>query len=214
MIYFIADLHGTESHDALRRYLDLYKEGDLLVILGDLGLRFRDTEENRAFDAFIMSIDRPIALVDGNHENHPYLRSFPEEDFCGGRVHRISPHIVYLKRGHVFQIADRTFFVMGGCRSTEKWYESGHVYAGEDPSREEIAFAYETLERHNNHVDYVLTHKYKPDMQSDDPYTLDGLVAYIDKRVEFRHWYCGHWHKNERYDERHTIVYDTPIAIE
>ena len=33
MIYLISDLHGEEAFDGLNKYLSLYKEGDLLLIL-------------------------------------------------------------------------------------------------------------------------------------------------------------------------------------
>ena len=74
---------------------------------------------------------------------------------------------------------------------------------------EEIALAYEYLSICGNRVDYVLTHKYHPDMHGDDPLTLDGLKEYIDSKVDFKCWYAGHWHKNIRFDDRHIIVCDS-----
>ena len=61
MIYFISD-----------------PQGDLLIVLGDLG--FTDTEENRAFDEYFLSLPYPVAVVDGNHENFDRLYSYPEEE--------------------------------------------------------------------------------------------------------------------------------------
>ena len=49
----------------------------------------------------------------------------------------------------------------------------GLWFDGEEPSAEEISLAYENLSVYKNKVDYVLTHKYHPDMctgdQSEDP---------------------------------------------
>ena len=74
--------------------------------------------------------------------------------------------------------------------------------------------AYSNLRLYRNRVDYILTHKYHPDMQSDDEASLDGLKEYIDGNVTFKHWYAGHWHKELVFDERHTIVYDKIFCIE
>lgn len=61
--------------------------------------------------------------------------------------------------------------------------------------------------------DYVLTHKYYPDMASDDKMTIEGLKEYIDKNVEFKHWYSGHWHREIEFDNRHTVVYENLKAL-
>ncbi|MBO7763131.1 MAG: metallophosphoesterase, partial [Clostridia bacterium] len=167
MIYLTSDLHGGENTAGLMQYLDAYRTGDLLLILGDVGLSFEDTEENRRFTERFLSIDRPIAFLDGNHENHPYLNAFPEEAFCGGTVNRLSPYIVRLRRGEIYDIDGRSFFVMGGCKSSAAWRERGLLYEGEEPSREEIAHGYKTLRRRGNRVDFVLTHKYDPTAASE-----------------------------------------------
>lgn len=205
MIYFASDMHATHM-EGVQSYLENYKEGDLLIILGDLGLKFEKTEGNREFTENFLKIDKPILLVEGNHENHPYLNACPEEEWHGGKINRISESIIRLKRGHVFTIEDKTFFVMGGCKSSAKWKPMGLWFEGEEPTPEEIDFAYKNLSANSNKVDYVLTHKYHPDMHSDDPMTLEGLKDYIDKNVEFSQWYAGHWHQEIHYDEKHTIV--------
>lgn len=38
-------------------------------------------------------------FIDGNHENHKLLNSFPVESWHGGLVHRIRPSIIHLMRG-------------------------------------------------------------------------------------------------------------------
>ena len=213
MIYFISDLHGGEATEGLDRYLSLRRDGDLLIILGDVGLQFENTEENRAFTESFLSLDFPIAFVEGNHENHAYLNAFPEEEWCGGRVNRLSPYIVRLQRGNIFTLEGKTFFVMGGCKSSAKWKARGLWFEGEEPNERELSLGYENLRRFDNRVDYILTHKYAPDMKSDDPLTLDGLKDYIDNNVTFPHWYAGHWHSEFAYDDRHTVVYDNPVLL-
>ena len=212
MIYFISDCHAIRT-DGLKNYVESYKPGDLLIVLGDLGIKFEKTEENRKFTEYFLSIDKPIAIVDGNHENHPYLNSLPEEEWRGGKINRLTKNIIRLKRGHIFTLEGNTFFVMGGCKSSAKWKPMGLWFEGEEPTPEEIAFAYKNLSAHSNKVDYILTHKYHPDMHGDDPMTLEGLKDYIDEKVDFKKWYAGHWHGETVYDERHVIVFDTPTPL-
>lgn len=58
----------------LTEYLEKATDDGLLIILGDMGLEFRDTEENKKFTEQFLAIKKNIAIVDGNHENfedHP-----------------------------------------------------------------------------------------------------------------------------------------------
>ena len=212
MIYFLSDQHGGEKIGDLKKYLDTAGDGDLLIILGDIGLKFRDTEENRAFDELVLSANKKIAFLDGNHENFKYIYSFPEEEWRGGKVHRLTENVVHLERGYVYEIDGRSFFVFGGCKSSLKWKELGLWQPEEAPTEEEIERAYSNLKKYGNKVDYILTHKYEVGKGTRTEELLE-LCAFIDKEVEFNHWYAGHWHANKPEDEKHTFIYDvlTPL---
>ena len=217
MIYLISDPHGGESMKGLQSYLEICTDSDLLIILGDLGVMFEDTEENRSFTEWFLSLDKQIAVVEGNHENHSFINSFPSDIWCGGEVHRLSDTIVHLKRGNIYNIEEKTFFVMGGCKSSAKWKEMGLWFDGEEPTEEELSLSYSNLSKYDNKVDYVLTHKYVnyKDAENDkyQPLSLEGLTKYIDENVTFSHWYSGHWHINKIIDAKHTIVYDEPVPL-
>ena len=47
----------------------------------------------------------------------PCLVKYPIENWHGGRVQPIRPHVLHLMRGQVFELAGRTFFTMGGAAS-------------------------------------------------------------------------------------------------
>lgn len=216
MIYFLSDLHGGESITGLQEYLSYYKPNDLLVLLGDVSLQFGGTAENERFTTWFLSLPCRIAMVDGNHENNAFLASFPEEVWCGGKVHRLSPTIVHLQRGYVYTIDGARFFVMGGCKSSAKWKEQGLWYEGEAPDETELRRGYDALRAAGHRVEYILTHAYWNDTElpsNPPPLTLEGLIRHIDRAVEFRHWYSGHRHWAGQLDARHTVVYDTPIPL-
>ena len=213
MIYLLSDQHGGECYGDLQKYLDTATDDDLLIILGDLGLRFQDTEENRRFDEFVLSANKKIALVDGNHENFDYLYSFPEEELYGGMVHRITENLVHLERGYIYTIQGKTFFTFGGCVSGAKWKPLGLWYPEEAPTEEELARAYENREKYRRKVDYILVHKYDTGIGPICPPLFD-LCRFIDEDVEFKHFYAGHWHKNMCLDSKHTFVYDKFVRVE
>ena len=213
MIYFISDPHGGECMAGFEKYFKLYQPGDLLIILGDLGLYFGGSEENLRFTEWFLSLEIPILIVDGNHENFARLNAFPLETRFGNTVNRLGKSIFRLQRGRIYEIEGKSFFVMGGCKSSAKWAKMGLWYEGEEPSGEEISRAYASLTEQGNEVDYILTHKYEPSETERDPRTLEGLRNYIDAEVSFRHWYAGHWHRKIEVDEKHTVVFDEPLAL-
>ena len=212
MIYLLSDEHGGEKVGDLKKYIQNNNDNNLLIILGDVGLKFADTKENKEFDEFLLSSKNKIAIIDGNHENFKYLYSFPEENWGGGVIHRITDNIIHLERGYVYEIDGKTFFVFGGCKSSKKWKEQGLWQIEEAPTEEEILRAYENLKKYNYKVDYILMHKYEKGEGEPTKELLD-LCSFIDKNVDFKHFYAGHWHYAKAIDSKHTIVYDKLVEI-
>ncbi len=210
MIYFLSDLHAVMDFAALKKYLHSASENDLLIILGDIGLEFENTLQNNKFNSEFLSANKKIAFLDGNHENFNYLNSFPQEKWNGGIVGRLTENIVHLKRGNIYNIDGKSFFVFGGCKSSPKWKEMGLWYPEEEPSDRELSLAYENLKRCNYKVDYVLTHRYDKFTKDDK---LQELIDFIDDNVSFDKWFSGHWHENNIIDEKHLVVYDKLTSL-
>ncbi len=209
MIYLLSDLHGSADFKGLDEYISRGKENDLLIILGDVGLAFENTDENRRFTERFLSINKNIAIVDGNHENFEFLNSFPEQELYGSKVRRLTEHIVLLQRGNIYNIDGKSFFVFGGCKSSPKWKEQGLWHPGDEPTESQLDAAYHVLKEHEHKVDYILTHKYEqiPGVGTVCE-KLQQLCRFIDENVSFKLWYAGHWHKIGMIDEKHLIVYD------
>ena len=58
-----------------------------------------------------------LAFVDGNHENYDAIESYHVEEWHGGKIQRIRPHVLHLMRGQIFELEGYRFFTMGGARS-------------------------------------------------------------------------------------------------
>ena len=89
VIYFVSDLHGDRHFKGFEQYLSMAKDDDLLIILGDVGLNFEKTKENKEFTEYFLSARKNIAFIDGNHENFDLLATFPREEWKGGVVQRL-----------------------------------------------------------------------------------------------------------------------------
>ena len=211
MIWLLSDLHG--SLDGLNEYLKIKKQNDYLIILGDVELYFDGTEKNNAYSNYLTSLDCNIAIVDGNHDNFDYLESLPVIDWHGGKAHKITDKIVHLIRGHIFNIENNSFLVMGGCGSTDKWKNSPTWWEREQASDFELEFAYENLKKHGNQVDYILTHKYTNPAHTYRYDSAEKFAQAIEQKVTYKHWFSGHWHEYLHLDNKHTVIYNKPVPL-
>ena len=163
---------------------ELTKE-DVVLQLGDFGgVWFGDERDDEALD-WLKGLPFTVAFVSGNHENYDALVKYPIENWHGGRVQPVRPHVLHLMRGQVFELAGHTFFTMGGAASHdiedgilslddpgfERKYltlkQKEHTrfriehlswWREELPSEEEYAEARKNLDAYGWAVDYILTH--------------------------------------------------------
>ena len=194
MIYLLSDLHGKLDFAGWQEYKNRTDSDEVLILLGDVRLAEPEVPDNAQFTEEILSIKKPVWIVDGNHENFEYLNSMPEEDWNGGKVHRLTDNILHLQRGYVYTIAGKKFFIFGGTSPLI--------------TEEELNRGYENLKKHDLCVDFVLTHDYYTRRDPENIKPFEKLLDFIDEKVEFQQWYCGHHHVNKAWDEKHTVVYD------
>ena len=233
-IYLTGDTHNMYDIDKLVEFDERgMGRDDYVIILGDFGFVWTpecefDSEHPERYDAWLDDqgwLDwfeaRPYTTlwIDGNHENFDLLETYPVSEWHGGRVQRICEHVLRLMRGEVFDIDGRTFFAMGGARSTDKARrtEGESWWPQEVPNDDERAYAERTLSEHGWSVDYVLTHaapssalrEIDPDwpfiLVSDD-YT-DWLQTIAD-RLDFKRWFHGHYHVDRWWDATFTGLYN------
>ncbi len=229
MFYITGDTHGMTDWEKLnttnfpeQKYMSDYY--DFLIIVGDFGGIWDGAEQDR----YILKAynQRPFTtlFIDGNHENYDLLDQYPVEEWNGGKVHKISDHVIHLMRGQVYNIFGTTFFTMGGAESTDKEYrkEGESWWAREMPSDEEYEEALENLEKVNFEVDIVLTHcapegyigknmsaVYSSDLSRLIANNMAGVVdrsgnrltKFLDSLItehglKYKHWYFGHYHRD------------------
>lgn len=226
MIYLTGDLHASiDIHKLSKRYFDdsNLTKNDYLIILGDFGLIWNKSDpESKYWLDWLNAKNYTTLFIDGNHENHPLLNTYPEEIWNGGRIHKIHDSIFHLMRGQIFTIDDHTFFDMGGADSIDKIYRTpGKSWWKEEmPSDEEYATANINLYNYENTVDYILTHtaptsivnKLIPEIKPPDK--LTDFLEGVKNTVTYKHWYFGHFHEDRDIDTKYTVLYQTVIPLE
>lgn len=223
-VYVTGDTHRVIDFDKLRKLpRDQFTKEDYVIICGDAGIIWGSDTDNEIIEIY-NNLPFTTLFIDGNHENHDLLDSYPVEEWNGGKVHKISDSIIHLMRGQVFNICGQRFFTMGGAVSTDKWHRTEGVswWARELPSNEEYEEAIENLEKVNFEVDYVLTHCGPISLVYELGfafrwYERDVLTWFFNRLVfdfnlKFKTWYFGHYHVDRGIKEdgrdKYVCLYD------
>ena len=213
MIYVTGDTHGN-----FRRFQPEYfpeqagmTKNDVVIIAGDFGgVWFGDSRDDETLD-WLERLPFTLAFVCGNHENYDALERYPVDDWHGGKVHRIRPHVLHLTRGQIFELEGCRFFTMGGAKSHDiedgilepdtsdferrltmlqrkprARYRINHIswWAQELPSDEEYAEARRNLDTVGWQVDYIITHCCPSSIQdtfSGGLFQRDALTDFLDE---------------------------------
>ena len=102
------------------------------------------------------------------------------------------------------------------------WWEQ------ELPTEEEMQEGIKNLEKVNYKVDYVISHCLSSRAQDKlekhfgggsfgKLYEGDVLTEYFDEledKLQYKHWYCGHYHLNMDVDEKHTVLYEIIVPLQ
>lgn len=224
MIYITGDTHRDVDWSKLsaKQFPEGNKltKNDYIIICGDFGVIWSGMPKDRYFIDWYENKPWTTLFIDGNHENHQLLNSYPVEEWNGGKIHRISNSIIHLMRGQVFQIDGYSFFTMGGATSVDKMYRKEGLtwWKEEMPSYDEMQTAIENLDKCQWNVDYILTHSLPSDIVQYYGFSTDSLTSFFthlefDFHLEFKTWFCGHYHKDKQFDSKHIMVYDTIYKI-
>lgn len=226
MIFVTGDTHGwSDSAKLISRNFPEQKElckKDYLIICGDFGFVWDNGKADTFGRGWLNTRNYTSLFCDGNHENFDLLNQYPmERNWNGGKVHRIQSSVIHLMRGQIFRFDGFSFFVMGGASSDDKdnRIEGANWWKEELPSEDEYAEAITALDHDHWKVDFVITHtlpsRFLKSMNIDRPPSpIEGFLDNIENQLEFRHWYCGHFHFDAELDSKHTILYNKVKCID
>jgi hypothetical protein len=100
-------------------------------------------------------------------------------------------------------------------------YRINHLswWKEEMPSETEFQRGLDCLQKNGWNCDYVITHCAPASIQAVVPpgwYAPDPLNQYLEEiknRIDYKRWFCGHYHIDEWTDEKHRILYHDLIRI-
>ena len=200
-------------------------KNDYVIVCGDFGAIWDGGKSDAYLQKWYASKPWTTLFVDGNHENHSIINSYPVEEWHGGKVHKINDSIIHLMRGQVYEIDGKTFFTFGGARSVDKCYRKEGIswWPEEMPSSEEYSEGAANLNKVNWKVDYIITHD--SDMEDIENmghwYSIDGndLNRYIWNLkhtfyLEYKKHFFGHYHINMEINDKDYCLYTKIINIE
>ena len=225
MIYITGDTHipvdiGKLSSKRFSEQKHLTSK-DYVIICGDFGGIWSGDAEEKYYLKWLSEKNFTTLFIDGNHENFTRLGTFPEEIFCGGKVHKITEKIYHLMRGQVFNIDGKTVFTLGGAESHDKEYrkEGKNWWNEELPSEEELETALKNLEKVNMSVDYVITHCAPTGIQQNlsSKYENNVLTDFLEKlqgKLSYKKWFFGHYHTDKEVNSQHTAVFERIILLQ
>ena len=223
MIYITGDIHGEVFRiaEAVARF-NIGSE-DIIVLLGDVGMNYYGNKcGDRHRKKRLNKLGVPMFCIHGNHEMRPgTIPSYHEVEWHGGAVYVEDdhPNLLFAKDGEVYDLDGQKTIVIGGAYSVDKWYWLQcdlNWFPDEQPSEKIKAKVEQKLHELGWRVDAVLTHtcpeRYIPReafLSGVDQATVDSSTEQwletIAERLDYRAWFCGHWHINKRIDKMHFL---------
>ena len=219
MIFITGDTHGDIDY---KKLLILKEKNlsydDYLIICGDAGICWSPFDFTR-FLRLYNDIGCTIIFVDGNHENFDMLNMCDLVEYKGALMHQIDEHIFHVLRGEIMTLESKTFFCLGGAVSIDKMYRTPCLswWPEEEITYHDIDNALANLAKVDNKVDYVVTHccdtktvlkafGFRRDACTDQ-------LMFIDKVVDYKHWFFGHYHFDRKINEKKTCLYQEILEL-
>lgn len=134
--------------------------------------------------------------------------------------------IMRLMRSEVYEIDGARIFTVGGAASIDRAWRTPHVdwWPYEVPTERNFDEARANLDAVGWKVDYVITHTCPKSLMARTLHPSlpipglpdERLTRFLDEadaRLDFKHWYYGHFHGDRDIDERHTLLFERIVPI-
>ncbi len=212
MVYITGDTH----RDFYRISNLNFKENDMLIILGDVGINYYLDISDERLKQYLNDFKIKIFCIRGNHEERPEnIRTYKEAIMFGGKVYieKDYPNLIFAKDGEIYNIDGKSVLVIGGAYSVDKEYRLLYGYNwfnNEQLTKKEMDNILNKVK--NKHYDIVLTHtcplKYEPKEvfikgldQSKIDKSMEEFLDKIEDVITYDKWYCGHYHTEKQIDK-------------
>ena len=221
MVYLTGDIHGDPERVVQFCLSMKPRRTDTIILLGDVAANYTGGQRDAWVKLTLEKLKINILCIHGNHEMRPStIESYKLKEWCGGMVwhEEAYPHLLFAKDGEIYTIEGKSYLAIGGAYSVDKSYRIERNYgwwADEQPSKEIKRYVESQIDKVKR-VDYVLSHtcpfKYEPReafLNCIDQSTVDDSTErwldMIEEKLEYKLWFCGHWHIDKRIDKMHFL---------
>ncbi len=224
MIYITGDTHAR--FDRIIRFCERVKPkpSDTMIILGDAGFNYYGDWRDQHNKELVSRLPLTVFSIHGNHEERPNnIPSYRTVEWNGGRVYveDAYPNLLFAVDGEIYDLNGQSTIVIGGAYSIDKPYRLAmgwHWWPDEQPTPAVKQRVEEALAARGWKVDAVLSHtvplRYEPTEvfmtgvdQSLVDKTTETWLGEIEEKIDYGHWYAGHYHTNKDVD-RMTILFE------
>ena len=225
MVYLTGNIHGN-VRDALwliQKHQITHR--DILVLLGDVGLNYYGNDQgDKKRKRLLDFAGVPILCIHGNHEERPFnIQSYGEITWHDGIVYveEKYPNLLFAKDGEIYDLEGHTAIAIGGAYSVDKFYRlrnGMNWFPDEQPSAEIKQNVEQRLSNRDWKIEVVLSHtcpqKYVPIEafmpgldQSLVDHSTEEWLDYLESELNYKAWFCGHWHIDKRIDKMHFLMH-------
>lgn len=237
------------STDNFPKQKELTKDDYMIILGDFGGVWYDSNEERYWLDWLNNKPFTTLFVDGNHENFDRLYSEFEVMEFHGGKVHKIRDSVLHLMRGEIYNLCGKTFFAFGGAAShdvqdgilDELDYPSArdmirdynkrtkhgemlrinHVswWKEELPSEDEMENGRRNLAKHDNKVDYVITHCPPGKVCEYLGFTSEDIIEeYFDDLIrsglDCEKWWSGHLHQN-RYAifERNCILYQKIVRL-
>lgn len=207
MIYVTGDTHANARGEMKKLNMEnfpIQKEmtkADYVIICGDFGFCWYDNEDKSETYWLNWLQDRNFTtlFIDGNHENHNRLNSYPVEEWNGGNVHFLRPSVIHLMRGQVYNINGKIITTMGGAPSHD--IQDGIFDPADYANADEMKDAIKALEKRKGGWQYAM-------------YRIKNVNWWENEQPSSDEWI--EWHQNlkkHNYKIDYVLTHEAPSSV-
>lgn len=223
MLFITGDTHGLRDIDKFNsKYFleEVNKPGNIVIVTGDFGITWDKEAMDRGID-FYSQFDCTFMFIDGNNENFDILNEQPVEDYCGGKVHKISDNVMHMMRGEVFNFDGVKVLAFGGADSWDaptrypftSRVEHTSWWKEETPTNDEFINAIINLQKNDNKVDVIVSHETtSKNVRTHFPYSITDetcvMLDEIERIADYKMWYFGHHHYDMSVSQTQCCIFE------
>ena len=233
-IFLTGDTHGKLERLSNTNFKKNFgreaNKDDVMIILGDFGCIWNPaskwhTKETHYLDTFSEHLKGTLLVVLGNHENYDMIEALPVVERYGAECYQVRDNIFIVKNGEVAEIEGKKFFVFGGATSIDKQNREEFIswWSQEVPNCATMDKGIQAIEDNECRFDYILTHQMPIQALKELTTALERkymrlecpvmhYLTEIHEMIDFKKWYMGHWHMNQKKGKYHCL-YDDIIEL-